>query len=102
MGTRLDLQTLLASIVPGTGRAYYQPPESVQMEYPCIVYKRMSIEGTRANNGLYSHKTLYQVTAITSDPDDTWHFDILGLPLCSHDRSYVADGLHHDVFELYY
>jgi hypothetical protein len=106
MGTRLELHDILLGIVPEAvdeeSHAYYQPPESIKIVYPCVVYERAKINATHANNGTYTHKTRYQVTAISSDPDSTWHLDILKLPLCAHVRSFVMDGLYHDVFELYF
>lgn len=99
MGTRSELQEVLEGIQENT---YFQPPESLKMEYPCIRYKRVKHRIEHANNGVYSTKTRYQVTAISKDADSTWHFELLGLPLVRHDRSYTANGLHHDVFELYF
>lgn len=114
MGTRLELHAELLKIfeIPEDdleedgpthwGYAYFQPPPSIKMEYPCIRYKRAFIKTTRAANSLYSKATRYQVTAITTNPDDTWPFELLGLPLCRHDRSYTVDGLTHEVFEIYF
>lgn len=117
MGSRLDLHNILVSILhpdfdPAHPDAdledgehhhvYFQPPESIQMVYPCIVYKRDVIDSNFANNKNYKHLTRYQVTAIDLDPDSTWKADILALPLCKHARYFSSDGLNHDVFELYY
>ncbi len=37
MAPRLQLQSLLSEI---TENVYFQPPNNVQMQYPCIVYMR--------------------------------------------------------------
>ena len=37
MANRLDLQALLEDLL-GSRNVYYQPPESVKMNYPAIVY----------------------------------------------------------------
>ena len=39
MARRLELQNLLANLL-GTNNVYFQPPPTVQMEYPAIVYHR--------------------------------------------------------------
>ena len=41
MGTRLELQSKLEEIL-GSRQVYYQPPETVKMEYPAIVYRQNS------------------------------------------------------------
>ena len=38
MAPRLDLQKLLVELL-GSDNVYFQPPPSVQMNYPAIVYK---------------------------------------------------------------
>lgn len=100
MGRRLELQAILEAIVPNV---YFQPPDNIMMQYPCIVYGRdLGAYKAFADNTGYRLVPRYQVTLISRDPDHPG-FDQLGLmPLCSHLRSFVADGLTHDVFELYH
>ena len=48
MGDRIQLHTLLCGILgcPERGdacRAYFQPPASKEIQYPCIVYERSEI-----------------------------------------------------------
>lgn len=101
MGTRLELQTLLENIL-GSRNVYYQPPASVIMKYPAIVYSRYDIENFHANNRPYAQAMAYQVTVIDKNPDSDYVKKISMLPLCRYDRHYVADNLNHDVFTLYY
>lgn len=101
MGTRLELQALLENIL-GSRNVYYQPPASVLMKYPAIVYSRYDIENFHANNGVYGQVTAYQVTVIDKNPDSEYVKKISTLPLCMYDRHYVSDNLNHDVFTLYY
>ena len=101
MGSRLELQTLLEGIL-GSRNVYFQPPESVQMRYPAIVYSRDTVESIHANDNVYSLRHRYSVTVITDDPDSVLIEDISSLPLCRHDRYYTSDNLNHDVFTLYY
>lgn len=101
MGTRLELQALLEDIL-GSRNVYYQPPASVLMKYPAIVYSRYDIENFHANNRVYGQVNAYMVTVIDKNPDSEYVKKISMLPLCAYDRHYVSDNLNHDVFTLYY
>ena len=72
------------------------------MQYPAIVYQRDTGESRHANNVPYSYEKRYQVTVIDRNPDSLIPDKVAMLPLCSHDREFVADGLNHDVFTLYF
>ena len=47
MGTRIELQSKLEELL-GSRQVYYQPPETVKMEYPAIVYSKSNIRTARA------------------------------------------------------
>lgn len=99
--TRLDLHDIFESI-PGVVDAYYSPPASLSMEYPCIRYELSGIPIRRADNIPYIGCKRYALTLIDEDPDSEIPNRLLELPFCSFDRSYVADGLNHFVFTLYF
>lgn len=99
MGTRIELQRMLETIVPNV---YYQPPSTISMKYPCIVYSRRSIETDKANNGIHREKRSYSLTVIDRNPDSEIVDKITRLNYSSYDRSYVSNGLNHDTFILYY
>ena len=101
MGSRLELQTLLEKLL-GSRNVYYQPPASIFMKYPAVVYSRYDIENTFANNGVYLQATAYQVTVIDEDPDSDIVKKVSKLPMCNFDRHFVSDNLNHDVFTLYF
>jgi len=101
MGLRLALHNILMSTL-GSSNVYFQPPPSFQMSYPCIVYQRSRIDTGFANNLPYKHEKQYSVTVIDDDPDSLIPDKVAELPRCSHDRTFVADQLHHDVFTLFY
>lgn len=101
MADRPSLQTLFEELL-GSRNVYYDPPESVKMKYDAIRYSRSNIVNTHANNSVYVQNDRYEVVAIYRDPDSDLPRKISRLPTCSHDRHYVADNLHHDVFTLYY
>lgn len=101
MGSRLELQTLFENLL-GSRNVYYQPPASIFLKYPAIVYSRYDIENTFANNGVYLQATAYQVTVIDEDPDSEIVKKVSRLPMCNFDRHFVSDNLNHDVFTLYF
>jgi hypothetical protein len=101
MSKRLELQTILETL--GASKVYFQPPSTLKMNYPCIVYKRSRLDSKRANDKIYNSTVGYMVTVIDPNPDSLIPTRVLNLPLCCQfDRHYTADNLNHDVFNLYY
>lgn len=81
---------------------YFQPPETVKMEYPCIVYERSTAKTTFAENLPYHYTQGYTVTVIDKNPDSLIPIEIAKLPMCTFDRHFTVDNLNHDVFNIYY
>ena len=100
MSNRLDLQAKFEEIL-GSRNVYYQPPASVKMQYPAIVYRRKDVDTRFANNVVYMQSSSYEVVLIDKNPDSEFVDKILRLPYCSYDRHYAADNLNHDVFTIY-
>lgn len=101
MGQRMELQSLLTDLL-GTTNVYFQPPSSITMVYPCIVYKRDIVNTIFADDKPYEHFTRYQVTVIDRDPDSLIPAKVGALPKCRFDRFYTADNLNHDVYNLFF
>lgn len=101
MAQRLELQAVLVGLL-GSGNVYFQPPPSVEMKYPAIVYSRDRMDISHADNSPYRHKKRYQVTVIDPDPDSDIPDKIAELPSCSFDRAFQTAGLNHDVFNLFF
>jgi|1185.fasta_scaffold53099_3 hypothetical protein len=99
MAPRAQLQALLEVIVP---HVYFQPPDDVDMIYPAIVYERARANTAHADNRPYTVTKQYQLTLITQNPDDTAFDAIAALSSCVHERNFPANGLNHDVFNLYF
>ena len=99
MPRRLKLQTLLEELL-GSRNVYFQPPASIQMKYPAIVYGLEDIENTFANDGVYLSKRKYLVTVIDEDPDSEIVGMVSQLPTCRFNRHFESDNLNHDVFIL--
>lgn len=100
MDKRLELHKILCEVL-GSNNVYYQPPESVRMNYPAIVYSRSDIENRFANNSVYTQSYFYIITVIDYDPDSEIVYRLSQLPGCRYDRHYTVDNLNHDVFILY-
>lgn len=96
---RQKLQDLLLTITP---KVYHQPPANDKMVYPCILYMRDAEDRKYAGNLPYSRTKRYQVTIMDRDPDSQIPEKVAQLPMCSFEQHFVADGLHHDVFSLYF
>lgn len=101
MSTRLELHEILCNIL-GSRQVYFQPPESVKMKYPAIVYSRSDIMSEYADDKPYISSTMYQIIVIDPDPDSGIVDRVKELPLCSYDRHYKADNLNHDSFNIYF
>ena len=101
MASRLELHEELCTLL-GSRYVYYQPPASVKMQYPCIRYRKYTIDNTHADNLPYLQFHGYELTVIDKDPD-SWIVEAVSkLPRCRFNRSYYADNLNHFVFILYY
>lgn len=96
---RKELGKILRKFCPNV---YFQPPESVKLDYPCIIYNRSSGDTQFADNKPYTFMNRYQVMVIDRDPDSEIIKKVASLPLCVMDRHYTADNLNHDLFNLYF
>lgn len=98
---RVELQSIFEKII-GNNHVYYQPPESLKMEYPCIRYSKSDIRSNHADNIKYNSRDCYEVIVIDKKPDSDIVDKILQLEYSSYSRHYVSDNLHHDSIRLYY
>lgn len=101
MAPRPELHALLIDIL-GSNQVYFQPPPTLRMEYPCIVYKRDYAVTNHADNAPYKHTKRYMVTVMDQDPDSDIPDKVAALPMCVFDRFYTADNLNHDVYKLFF
>lgn len=101
MGTRLDLQHRFEEVL-GSKNVYFQPPETIKLKYPCIIYSLADIYTRNADDSHYTMQKVYNVTVISRDPDNTIAEVLLRYPKTRFDRRYVADNLYHDILTLYY
>lgn len=80
----------------------FQPDESSEIAYPHIVYIRDPAYKLNADNVRYLHRDKYVMTYIDRKADSAVFDELEKRPLCLHKASYVEDGLHHAVFDLYH
>lgn len=99
--SRLEIQTLLEALMDSTN-VYFQPPQNVNMQYPCIVYRRDFAYTEHADNLPYLICKRYQVTVVDRDPDSIYPDKIADLSMSTFNRFFVADNLNHDVFSVYF
>ena len=101
MSRRLELHRILSNI-EGVKKAYFQPPATVKMMYPCIVYELNNMDTQYADDKPYSIMKSYTITVIDPDPDSNIKDSVALLPYCRFDRHFCVDNLNHDTFKLYY
>ena len=101
MNRRLELHEILVNIL-GSRNVYFQPPETLKLQYPAIVYTRSDIRNTFADDEVYKQSFLYEVTVIDKDPDSVIVGKLSKLPRIRFNRHFKSDNLNHDVFTIYY
>lgn len=101
MANRLDLQAELEELL-GSRNVYFQPPASVRINYPAIVYTRSDIDNTFADDLVYMQSHFYEVTVIDEDPDSKIVDAVSKLPTCRFSRHFTSENLNHDTFIIYY
>lgn len=99
MAPRSELQTKLEAICPNV---YFQPPATVQMIYPAIVYERDRADSKFADDFAYLITKQYSLKLISRNPDESMFEAVASLPMCAHQRFFVVDNLNHDVFNIYF
>lgn len=81
---------------------YFQPPTTIQINYPACIIEINDLETNFANNAGYILNTAYKLTLIDKRPDSEMKYKLASQPFCSFNTRYTADNLYHDVFTLYH
>lgn len=102
MASRMDLQNELIVLL-GSDHVYYDPPENLQMQYPCFIYTVSKANERYSDNKVYRYVNGYDITYvdINQDSDVLEKFKTHFL-MSNFNRHYVADELHHTVFVVYW
>ena len=105
-GSRLALHDIFIDILGTRGQAvsrvYFQPPATVKLEYPCIIYKRSNRKDFFSNDRIYLGMKRYLVTVVDKNPDSLIPDKVLELRYCAFSSHFAVDGLNHDVYTLYF
>lgn len=90
-------------LVLGSDNVYFEPPESIKIKYPCIIYSVDRVKVMSADNKAYINRRAYQVISITTNPDTDILEDMFNaFEFCYFERRYKSDNLIHDVFTIYF
>ena len=102
MNRRLELQRKLEELI-GSEHVYFQPPASVQLSYPCVVYTIGDGDVKRANDSIYQYVNSYTLTFIYKYPNiDIIEKVLKEFQMCGFDTAYCSENLNHYVFTVYY
>lgn len=96
---RLRLDKVLRDTL-GSKNVYFQPPESIKLSYPAIIYSRSIISNRFADNDIYKQRYEYKVVVVDKNPDSVIVDRVSRLKSCRHTSHYTASGLNHDVFNI--
>ncbi len=102
MARRLKLLDELKNVL-GINNCYFQPPESIKLSYPCVIYKMDTGDTQFADDTPFTFRRRYELIVISKDPDDelidkiAYHF-----PMSRFGRFYTSDNLNHWTFQIYY
>lgn len=105
-GSRLALHEILIELLGTRGqintRVYFQPPPTIKLEYPCIIYKRSNQIDFFSNDRVYLGMKRYLITVVDKNPDSQFPSKVSNLRYCSFSSHFSVDGLNHDVYTLYF
>lgn len=87
----------------GSNNVYFAPTNNVNMKYPCFIYRRESHHLKKADDQTYLIVPRWHITYVSKDPvNDMPYILVREFSRCSYERSFMADTLNHDEFELYF
>lgn len=98
---RLSFHNKLEEI-SGNIKVYFQPPETLKIEYPCIIYSRENVENVHADDLVYNRGLRYTVTIVDADPDSILVDKLSKFKHARFVRHYATQGLNHDVFTVFH
>ena len=99
---RLDLHDKLCDLL-GSSEVYFQPPETIRMKYPAIIYDMYRVNQRFADDSNYRIMPAFSVTIIDKTTELDWIDRMFEMfpKYCSLERTYVADNLVHYSFILF-
>lgn len=102
MNSREDFSAILHEIL-GSDNVYFQPPESIKLKYPCIIYRKSTVLKANANNRAYKLDNGYGVTVIDKNPDSQIHLELMKrFPMSALNSFFQSDNLNHFNLTIFY
>ena len=103
MASRIELHSALLVLLGENSHVYYQPPSTIQLTYPCVIYHRTSGYQLKADNIRYASIKHYIVQIISKTPDPIELEKILNaFPMSSEINYFMDNNLYHYQISLYY
>ena len=100
MRTRIELQTFLEELV-GSKNVYFQPPASMRIKYPCVVYSTRHVTNEFSDNDIYKQDFSYELVLIDANPESEIFEKMCKVPHFRFSNFYVSDNMNHYVFHSY-
>lgn len=85
----------------GSDNVYFQPPETMKLSYPCIVFSETRPKVVFANNELYRDMKAFRVIYMDSLPTSDVPDKIKRIRYSSLEQIYKSGNLNHYAFTIY-
>lgn len=100
MKNRIDLDNKLRELL-GTDQVYFQPPATLRVRYPAIIYSFDNNQEVFADDSKYLKHKRYSITLIDKDPESPIADNLDLLPFCKLSNVFVTDNLYHWVYRIH-
>lgn len=86
-----------------SSNVYFQPPESLKLNFPCVICSYDNVESAYADNLSYQRFKHYRLLVVDKNPDSKLPDLIMDhFSYTSPGRPYISDGLYHFPIILHY
>lgn len=83
-------------------KCYFQPPETLKLTYPCVVYAFERFDTRRANNLNYIINERYKISFLHKDADNGTVKQVMRkFEKIAHVQHYITNGVYNDVYFIY-
>lgn len=101
MASRLSLHNKFKELIGNN--VYFQPPASIRMSYPCIIYQIEPPDMKHADDIHYLFTNHYKVIYVDRDPDNDMKITLLkSFPMMRMTNFMTVDNLNQYHYDLYY
>ncbi len=100
INSRLTFDRMLKEEIMHCDSVYFQPPSSLKLKYPCIVYNLNDINDKKADEISDDRHYQFRLTLISPNPDNNIVDKIMNLKYAKYVRSFSTQGLYHYMFDI--